>query len=60
MRRYCGSIILLSRKYVHNRVSEKKKFIIKHIIFDTILIYVIVNSRKKKYTYIYIYIYKFM
>ena len=37
--------------------SVKKKIIIKHIIFDTILIYVIVNSRKKIYTYIYIYIY---
>ena len=36
--------------------SVKKKIIIKHIIFDTILIYVIVNSRKKIYTYIYIYI----
>ena len=36
---------------MHNRVSEKK-IIIKHIIFDTILIYVIVNSRKNMYIYI--------
>ena len=36
--------------------SVKKKIIIKHIIFYTILIYVIVNSRKKINTYIYIYI----
>ena len=36
--------------------SVKKKIIIKHIIFYTILIYVIVKSRKKIYIYIYIYI----